>query len=236
MPLDEQTCKLRFVLPGLSSENFDVGWIQITSDKLINAEWNFQDVAEWKREEATFSSILSPEVPAQYAPMLSVEFTLKRRPSYLLNQFVAMVSLFYLLSWLSLWIDATVIPARIAAVTVPALTVSNKMNAMASLLPAISYQTRLQSFMEMALAIIVVHAFEFTAVHFSLRRLKTFTEQDKKRADAYAVPEDAEGQLPPPASGIEKKIATIVSKYADPTLRIASPICFAVGAAVILTA
>lgn len=237
MPIDEQTCNITFALPGKDVLDYAVEWVDITADSLANAEWDILDVAQWSRDTSYIStSHSSTEVDLRLRegkmPILSTGFTLKRRPSYLINQFVYTCMLFYVLSWMSMWIDPAVIPARLAACTVPALTVSNKMNALASVLPPISYQTNIQNFMSMVLFLIVFNALAFVALHFAIRRMKASAEREKKYADAS--PEDADDRTLPAAS-IEQKLATCIVKYADPTLRIFSPLVLVVSSVVIFT-
>lgn len=227
MPFDEQSCKLTFSLPGLDTSMFAVTWMNITADALTNAEWEILDIAQWSQEQSGVLAKTYEGLRDTKEPVLSTEFTLKRRPNYLMDQFIFTCALFYLLSYVSMWIDPSVIPARLAACTVPALTVSNKMNALSSILPAIAYQTDLRNFMSTALFLIVFHALEFVALHFAIRRMKTFAELEKRQADAS--PEDADGRALPAAS-MEQKLATCIVKYADPTLRIFSPLAFAISA------
>merc|ERR1712039_373912 len=66
-----------------------------------------------------------------------------------------------------------------------------KMNALASILPPISSRTRLNSFLDLSLWLILAHCAEFCVVHVAEKQVKA----NAKRSDVEK-PEGAEGQQP----------------------------------------
>jgi len=171
-------CKLTFLIPDVSDSVIKLKWVDLEGEEMSNAEWSIEQVKDWRkyRKTGTFMSAWGPENSSQ----LLVEFTLKRRPAFLVNTFVVQACLFYVLSGVGLWIDLNSVPARAAIAVIPVLVTSNMMNALASMIPPISYATRLSNFILITLLMISAHMLEFGIAHYAMRRYKALLETVNK--------------------------------------------------------
>mmetsp|Transcript_85264 Transcript_85264/g.182734 ORF Transcript_85264/g.182734 Transcript_85264/m.182734 type:complete len:441 (-) Transcript_85264:177-1499(-) len=224
MPFDEQTCKLTFTLPGYSSSEATLLWssLPVTSKELSNSEWEITQGAQW----ATSARDVHRESRGFFAPMteaeISVEFKLKRKPGFLSNQFILPVVLFYVLSYMGLWLSADSVPARVAADVIPALAVSNKMNALASILPPISSPTKLGSFLVFSQVLIVLHFVEYGFKHVAQKRVKTIADEAKRAESANAE----EGVEKTQGNRAAERIWTFAAQNSDPAARLLSPLLY----------
>lgn len=234
MPSDVQKCKLRIKLPGFSSDQVVLNWLEVTSDKLANSEWKIDQGPSWST-----SSTLEKTPQSSYAvqtsfSQLTAEVTLSRDPGYLLNAFVSQIILFYILSYIGLWLDFNAVPARVAAGVIPALTTSNKMNALSSILPPISYSTRLSDFMSLSLYLIVLHFVEYGIFHWAVKTIKSKNEKKKATEDRNAEDGAAVVRAEEPFySRAVEKLARLIAAYLENTVRTVSPMIYIIGTIVL---
>eukprot|EP00931_Biecheleriopsis_adriatica_P104235 TRINITY_DN78929_c0_g1_i1.p1 TRINITY_DN78929_c0_g1~~TRINITY_DN78929_c0_g1_i1.p1 ORF type:complete len:465 (-),score=59.64 TRINITY_DN78929_c0_g1_i1:205-1599(-) len=242
MPNDIQKCRLSLTLPGFKDSQISLHWLDISSDDVSNAEWIVEQGASWSK-----TSSVETEPPTSYSgpfsyPKLTAEFTLTRDPGYLQGNFFDQVNLFYVLSYMGLWISANAVPARVAAGVIPALTTSNKMSALAAILPPIAYPTRLSRFLQLNLFIIVVHFVLYGMTHFASMRLKSIKDREaeieKKKNDnpwAWTANEDEvpEEGREPLCRNFEKSAVTMIDAYLEPAARILSPLIYIIAVLVI---
>lgn len=228
LPFDKQKCKLHFNVPGSKSDKLTLHWLEVSSDELTNAEWKISNGPDWLESESIETDrATNYDRRSRSYSQLTAEFTLKRDSGFLLNNFLVPVVLFYLLSYIGLWLDINAVPARVAAGVIPVLTTSNKMNSLASVLPPISYPTRLGRLMYLNLFLITIHFVEYGMVHWASKKFKAMNEKKKVDDDVKNMAaEDGETiVLPeePLLQRIEKNVVILIHRYLEFTMRILSP-------------
>lgn len=237
MPFDVQKCKLRFKVPGTTSDQLSLNWVEVTSDKLSNSEWTISQGSSWSTSHTLERTPKTSYSEQSSFSQLTAELTLTRDPGYLLSNFVSQITLFYILSYIGLWLDFNAVPARVAAGVIPALTTSNKMNALAAILPPISYSTRLSSLMSMSLHLIVIHFVEYGMVHWAVKTIKARNEKKKTAEDVKkAAVEDGAVAVhtdEPLYRVVEEKLARLIHAYLELMVRIISPIVYIIGTIVL---
>jgi len=233
MPYDEQDCKLTFFLPDEPSWFITLSWNGLDGEELTNAEWELTQPREWTLDHqlAELDHVTGETTSSQ----LVAGFKLRRRPAFLVNNYLVHASMFYLLSWVGLWIDVGAVPARAAVGVIPVLVTSNKMSALSASIPPISYSTRLADFMQLTLAMITMHMLEYGVVHFATRRHKLLSERVKKSEQVMQDNTEADRSREP-SRLIQMEIAVMncITRYLEMAARVLSPLIYAVAAAVIL--
>merc|ERR1712187_651896 len=154
------------------------------------------------------------------------------------RQFVIPVMLFYLLSYVGLWLNPNAVPARVAAGLIPALTTSNKQSALAGILPPGTPSTRAGSFQMLTLILIVLHNIEYGLIQVAERRRKHFQENYKKCADVVDAESIEVEPIEPPKKpsyaawqarrlpqivALEQRLWSFVAEYLDVLTRLLSP-------------
>eukprot|EP00928_Gymnodinium_smaydae_P090068 TRINITY_DN73921_c0_g1_i1.p1 TRINITY_DN73921_c0_g1~~TRINITY_DN73921_c0_g1_i1.p1 ORF type:complete len:470 (-),score=54.07 TRINITY_DN73921_c0_g1_i1:258-1667(-) len=186
LPFDTQTCKLTFLFPGEPDTSFRLDWNPIypalESSDLSDGEWDIDQSVNWRRgsgsEEFTYF------MGKGNSSVLTAEFKIRRRSRNMLQTYVTASVLFYLLSWIGLWIDPAAVPARAAIGIITVLVIANRQSALSSDLPPIGYSTRLDSFVSLSLFMLVVHMLEYGVVHYSGRHYKRLLEGRKRLQEA----------------------------------------------------
>eukprot|EP00931_Biecheleriopsis_adriatica_P028997 TRINITY_DN17273_c0_g1_i1.p1 TRINITY_DN17273_c0_g1~~TRINITY_DN17273_c0_g1_i1.p1 ORF type:complete len:480 (-),score=71.88 TRINITY_DN17273_c0_g1_i1:104-1501(-) len=255
MPFDVQRCSLSVTLPGMKNTEISLAWLGITSDELTSTEWVIDQGPTWSTLQ-NVRGIASTSYNSGYKySELVAEFKLTRRPGFLITQFWEPVLLFYILSYIGLFIDVNAVPARVAAGVIPALTTSNKMSALSATLPPISYTTRLSKCMSFNLIIIVLHFVEYGFVNWCNSYLKRLASNKKIQIEppklvmedvieegktwAAARPKD-DGAPPveqePVIDRCLRHLARFGSRYCETLTRILSPIVYIVAIAIIFYA
>lgn len=236
MPFDEQTCKLSFFLPGWPAHLMKLAWapsLAVTSNTLTNAEWEITQGDGWITSAADVTkppiSLLSKEQVT--VSELYVEFKLKRKSGFLVQQFALPALLFYILSYLGLWLNTAAVPARVACAVIPALAVSNKTSALASILPPISATTRLSGFLDLTSFLIVLHLIEYGVVHLAERRVKALADSTKR---AETANQDVEHQQPVRIKTLP--VWKFLSEQLEIVMRGLSPLIYIVAGLVMLYA
>jgi len=234
MPYDVQTCKLSFMLPNTPDWLIQLWWNQLSGQPLTNPEWTIDQVKDWKKSVGR--EVVQSVFGAANISSLKAEFKLRRRPSYMLENYVFQGFIFYSLSWVGLWVDAAAVPARAALGIIPVLVTSNRMSALSTTIPPISYSTRLETFMTMTLVMISLHVVEFGAIHFANRWYKKLSEEKQKREQAWqGSDEDGTSRLEPSRSrGIAFNIVVALHNHLDVHSRWLSPLIYAVGTGALL--
>jgi len=236
MPFDVQTCTLKLYLPHTQLSVVKLVWSEIVANEITNAEWLIEHPSDWQRSEL-IRSISSPFGDVRVS-VIQAEFNLKRRPNFLLKNFMYQVASFYLLSWVGLWIDVSAVPARAAIGIIPVLVTSNKLSAFAAIIPPISYLTRMEMFMDVTLVMITLHMIEFGMVHFAGRQYKKIvrdtTQVQAWEGDADKVlPYAAIDELPRHAKAYVAAIIFIHLSL-DKHMRWVSPAAYVLAIAIIL--
>jgi len=233
MPYDTQDCKLTFILPDEPEWSLNLLWDDVTGEELTNAEWVITQPGAWSRSQEN-QAFSHPFGPAN-ASVLVADFSLERRPDFLVNNYIVQACMFYLVSWVGLWIDVSAVPARAAIGVIPVLVTSNKISALASSIPPISYETRLASFMQLTLAMITMHMLEYGMVHYATRRYKVLSEMVKK--SEQVLQDNAESDKSSGPSHLmqaELVVVKYVALYFEVAVRWISPATYALVAGVLL--
>merc|ERR1712187_182896 len=153
------------------------------------------------------------------------------------RQFVIPVMLFYLLSYVGLWLNPNAVPARVAAGLIPALTTSNKQSALAGIMPPGTSSTRAGSFQMLTLVLIVLHNIEYGLVQVAERRRKHFQENRKEMADVVDAETIGGEPIEPPKQSRQSRILTgmaaceqrlwvFVAESLDTVARLLSPLLY----------
>jgi len=235
MPFDFQACTLTFLVPDEPDTTIKLLWGGLEGNELTNAEWSITQPEEWTKSYT--SEMFKYGADFAYSSELVAEFHLKREPSYLMHTFVIPSLMFYLMSWVGLWIDVAAVPARAAVGVIPVLVTSNKMSALSASIPPISYPTRLSNFMMMTLMIIVVHLFEYGLIHYAARRSKALGKMMERWEQVLQDNSSTEKSKEPSwLLKIEFRIVTCIDLYVEVATRFLSPLIYAILAAVYLQA
>jgi len=236
MPYDTQDCHLTFMLPNVAADKILLSWADISGDKLRNAEWTIHQAEEWERSAEVVT--IPHQLGEILASKLTARFSLERRPYHMLKSYVLQVCMFFTLSWIGLWIDPAAVPARAAIGIIPVLVCSNKISTFLLMIPAISYSTRMDSFMVMTLAMITFHMLEFGLVHFAARQYKKLKEMEGRRAQAWIADggESAKGACPERSqkSQVYWTLIEYTHLYLDLHMRWLSPLVFAIATTAML--
>lgn len=245
MPFDEQTCKLALSMPGWSSQSLQLKWVPsnaVRSRELADSEWNIMPGRDWVSGTQLVENYVSMPgfSPIVTESQIYTEFKLRRKSGSLVRQFVTPVILLYLLSYAGLWLSSAAVPARVAAGIIPALTMSNKLNALASILPPIESLTRLSSFLDLSQTLIVLHVVEYVLVSVAERRVQLFADTKKHKDQEFQVyPEDALDSLRRQTVAADctmMRIWKFLAEYLETATRLVSPSLYACSALLILFA
>merc|ERR1712217_184433 len=102
----------------------------------------------------------------------------------MLKTFVIPPVIFYIISWVGMWLDPGAVPERVGMAVIPVLAQGNLMSAFSASIPPISYATRLDSFLILTLIMVAVHTAEFGVVDFSIRRWKVLGARQEELREA----------------------------------------------------
>lgn len=195
MPFDEQECSINIIISHGGTQTVEAAWnhnrgglehqaderngVTMHSD-VKPPEWKVSYQSNWQ---------LSSEGAKELRTTLTAKFKLKRESWYSVSNYIIPSILYWLSSWLGLWINPDAVPARAAIGVIPVLVMTNKMNSLAAALPPISQTNRLQSFMLMSLIVVTLQMLEYGVCH-TAGRLKVYLQKsfksgkdDKKRTD-----------------------------------------------------
>jgi len=210
-------------MPGVPDWVHILWWGELMGEKLANSEWDIQQVADWAT--LTKSQEIGSLFGAVNSSHLVAEFTLTRRPKFIIDNYIVQAHIFYIVSWVGLWVDLAAVPARAAIGVIPVLVTSNKMSALAASIPPISYSTRLEAFMQMTLYMIAVHMLEFGIAHFAARWHK------KRSAEKEHLAWDSK---PHRCYRMFDTCVEFLHNHMEVQMRWLSPVIYAVAAAAIL--
>lgn len=251
LPYDKQECYLTLLEPEWDSNFIQLGWITqevdphldqiaksgVLTHELQHAEWDIDASDDW--EAIVVTAMERPYLEEAKVTKLQVKFGLNRRPRFLENSYIIPSGLFYLVSYVGLWVTPDAVPARAAVGVIPVLIMTTTLGALASSLPPIAYATRLGSFMLMTLGFIVAHMCEFGMVNYMMRRKKYVEEMKKKNGTQEADAETAE--TAEPRMSVMKKaemtfVTTVMHIPFEVYMRVVSPIAYVICSCVIMLA
>jgi hypothetical protein len=200
---------------------------RVTGEKLSNSEWDIDQTNDWVTTQ--YDEDLPSAFGTTPVSHLSATFKISRKPRYMVWNYVIQAIFIYGVSWVGLWIDRAAVPARAAVGVIPVLVITNKMSALATALPPISYATRLESFMVMSLFMISFNMVEYGMVHFATRMTKMYA--DRAKPDEAG---EGDGKNKPPVKTIGWRLVSFLNAHFETHMRWLSPLVYAVAAGSIL--
>jgi len=222
MPFDSHACSLTLILPNsvqkmkLQFRNAEMnegyglpGAGAIVVSNLGNSEWEIQKPENWKLEEG-IELERDDFGTRMHLSALRWNFKFRRKPRFMMMNYVLPTIMFYLVSWLGLWLDPRSVPARVAIGVIPILIITNKLNAASLAMPPISYATRLESFLLASLMFSVAHMLEYGLVNGFQQVHRQATERKDSRT--IEVTQSEESGLPK-QEGVQSKFARILSMF-----------------------
>merc|ERR1712107_453748 len=121
MPFDEQTCRFTLRTENVGTPSLGLQWLPngvSLAENLSTAEWAV--AKDWKLEASGIN----------VHAFASATFQLSRKSYYSVTNYIVPTMLYWVASWLGLWISPDAVPARAAIRIIPVLTVTNKMNSL----------------------------------------------------------------------------------------------------------
>lgn len=179
MPFDVQACALTIRLPGTSSNRIMLTMDSVNTSQLELVEWYVSPNEEWN---ISSSEEFFPFPKPHFERVVTIQFTLTRRKHYQMTVFMFPSIIFYVLSWVGLWMDHGAVPARVAVGIIPVLTMTNTLIGFAKAMPPISYETRIHLAMLYTLGFIGMHLVEYGAVHTAWK-LRSYWQAQKSGAE-----------------------------------------------------
>mmetsp|Transcript_37425 Transcript_37425/g.116580 ORF Transcript_37425/g.116580 Transcript_37425/m.116580 type:complete len:442 (+) Transcript_37425:3-1328(+) len=192
MPFDKQTCHITLMVPILDASNLKMELLVTSEYKVVNvmdthnAEWYIPSSDTWNATNIE----VTREVNGNLLPTSALRWTfhLERRSRSMVMNFIAPSVLYYSVSWLGLWIDATAVPARAAIGTLPVLMMTNQIGTLSGIIPPLSYSVRLENFLRVTLAFTVLQMLEFGFVNYAQRRKRARSEERESRPPGEPQP------------------------------------------------
>jgi hypothetical protein len=165
-PLDEQRFQIQVVAPAV-----DQSELELVPDDELPTRSQPLSISDWSVAPARIVPFTLPAAAAgRTLPGLVLEFEATRQFSYYLVQVLLPLIAIIMMSWTVFWVDPSVIPARMSVVVTAMLTIIAYRFALGSMVPKLSYLTRLDWFllgatMLVLLALVAVAATSYFVSH-----------------------------------------------------------------------
>uniref|UniRef100_A0A7S1KVU0 Neurotransmitter-gated ion-channel ligand-binding domain-containing protein n=1 Tax=Alexandrium catenella TaxID=2925 RepID=A0A7S1KVU0_ALECA len=203
MPYDRHQCSMSVQLPAFLPAEVDFAWaderiLPLKLGSLSNSEWAFSEQGDWQRDVASDDNVYNLQ-----GKTLRAKFFLKRRSYHMMTTHVLPCILYWFISYLAVWVDASAVPGRAALHTLPVLMITNKFNAVMASLPKIAYSTKLGNFLLCTLFLSTFLLLEFCLVHAAGRTLKWLSAKEaaKKKDLELQTGEEAASEMVPGKTG-----------------------------------
>lgn len=164
-PFDSQVCPIVMKSFGYSDSYIDLNWRQSRAIILKAIEMPQFSLSE----EVTLEDFTENYETGRWA-ILKVELSLKRKIGfYFLQVFIPSIFL-VVLSWLSFWVDASAVPARVSLGVTCVLTMTTQSSGIRQTLPPVSYAKAIDVWMFVCLLFVFAALLEFAYVNVVGRR------------------------------------------------------------------
>ncbi|XP_035704039.1 glutamate-gated chloride channel isoform X2 [Folsomia candida] len=163
-PLDKQVCTLRMASYGWTTEDVIFKWksndpVQVTKDLHL---------PRFALEQFTTDYCDSVTNTGTYS-CLRVDLLFKRQFSYYLLQIYIPGCMLVIVSWVSFWLDAGAVPARVSLGVTTLLTMATQTSGINQKLPPVSYTKALDVWTGVCLTFVFGALLEFALVNYASR-------------------------------------------------------------------
>ncbi|XP_020903217.1 gamma-aminobutyric acid receptor subunit beta-like [Exaiptasia diaphana] len=167
-PMDQQTCHLAIESFSFDETDLKYKWKNpVGSDVFIYdaemAQFNVMSVVR---------NLKHPVYHSRRFSGLTVTFTFKRRTMYYIFQMYIPCICIVALSWVSFWVDADAVPARVGLSITTVLTICYMLGSVNSNLPRVSYLKAIDYFLLLSFGFIFLTLVEYVVVLKYTRRRK----------------------------------------------------------------
>ena len=140
---------------------------------------------------------------------IQVVFTLSRNIGFYIIQLYVPSALTVMLSWVSFWLDARSVPARISLGVLTILTIITQSSGFSQSLPKVSYVKAVDIWTTMCLIFVFLALVEYACLNSLLRKTEESRKYDPGQAgSSSSIPQDSTETLNSRQSSVASVIAT----------------------------
>ena len=162
-PRDRQRFHVWVIAPHLGSyrvELFPDPWVDgLKSDTLTISDWSLSDM-QLRAQEYRLTPGSTP------LPGVTLDFAGQRRLNYYVVSVLLPLIAIVMMSWTVFWIDPLVVPTRVGVVVSTMLTMIAYRFMLGTLVPRLSYLTRLDYFMQWSTILVILTLFTMAAANY----------------------------------------------------------------------
>ena len=189
-PMDRQECVFELVSYAYASRHVVYKW----KDQGLKISPKMPQMAQFILENCKTSRQEISYVAGNYTVLVG-HFHFKRLVGFAVIQIYIPTICVVIVSWLSLWVRRTAVPARIALLITTLLTISTVWAAVNAQLPRVNYVKSIDVFMMASFGCVIMTLLEFTVVINTDILLKFFQKASNGNPDALSMVESGEKLL-----------------------------------------
>jgi len=163
-PLDHQTCSLLMVTYGWTTKDLVFLW---SRDKPVQVNENLK-LPRFTLEQYTIGECNSNTTTGIYS-CLQVDLLFRREFSYYLITIYIPCCMLVIVSWVSFWLDANAVPARVSLGVTTLLTMATQTTGINNSLPPVSYTKAIDVWTGVCLTFVFTALLEFALVNYASR-------------------------------------------------------------------
>lgn len=164
-PLDNQTCSLQMGSWGWATTDLVFLWKK--SNTTVQVAKNLR-LPQFSLESFTTDSCNSKSPTGEYS-CLKVDLAFQRKFSYYLLTIYIPCDMLVVVSWVSFWLDANAIPARVSLGVTTLLTMATQTTGINNSLPPVSYTKAIDVWTGVCLTFVFTALLEFALVNYASR-------------------------------------------------------------------
>jgi len=188
-PLDKQLCSLFMVSYGWTTEDLVFQWKRERPVQIVPKRMNLPRFSLEKFESAYCESNTTTGIYA----CLKVNLLFKREFSYYLIQIYIPCCMLVIVSWVSFWLDANAVPARVSLGVTTLLTMATQTTGINNSLPPVSYTKAIDVWTGVCLTFVFGALLEFALVNYASRS-DTHRDKMKKQRRQWEFERERERQ------------------------------------------
>jgi len=204
-PLDRQTCHLNMISYGWTTEDLIFEWREIEP---VQVPENMK-LPRFIVEKVQTDFCSSNTTTGMYS-CLKVNLLFKREFSYYLIQIYVPCCMLVIVSWVSFWLDANAVPARVSLGVTTLLTMATQTTGINNSLPPVSYTKAIDVWTGVCLTFVFTALLEFALVNYASRS-DAHIEKIIKQRRQWEIEREREQQQ----AAIEAAVNTVVDCRLD---------------------
>jgi len=205
-PLDRQTCHLNMISYGWTTEDLIFEWRDVEP---VQVPENMK-LPRFIVEKVQTDFCSSNTTTGMYS-CLKVNLLFKREFSYYLIQIYVPCCMLVIVSWVSFWLDANAVPARVSLGVTTLLTMATQTTGINNSLPPVSYTKAIDVWTGVCLTFVFSALLEFALVNYASRSDAHIEKMIKQRRQ-WEIEREREQQQ---QAAIEAAANTIVDSHID---------------------